>query len=85
MSARERSLMERGARFAAMISHLDLKAMTQRQRQVAELRVAGLSLRSIGERLGISGERVRQIEARLRSRARLAPLRHNAATANPKG
>ncbi len=71
MSARKRSLTQRGARFGAMISHLDLKALTQRQRQVAELRIAGLSLQAIGKRLGISGERVRQIEARLRTRARL--------------
>jgi len=54
-----------------MISHLDLKALTERQRQVAELRMAGLSLQAIGKRLGVSGERVRQIEARLRTRARL--------------
>jgi DNA-directed RNA polymerase sigma subunit (sigma70/sigma32) len=39
---------------------------------VAELRIAGLSLQEIGKRLGISTERVRQIEARLRSRAKIA-------------
>lgn len=54
-----------------MISHLDLKALTERQWQVAELRIAGFSLQAIGKRLGISAERVRQIEARLRTRARL--------------
>jgi len=71
MSAREQSLKESAARFRTMISHLDLKALTERQRQVAELRMAGLSLQAIGKRLGVSGERVRQIEARLRTRARL--------------
>ena len=70
MSAREQSLKERGAKFAAMVSRLDLQALTKRQRQVAELRSAGLSLQAIGERLGVSGERVRQIEARRRTRAR---------------
>ena len=71
MKAREQLLKERCARFGAMISHLDPKALTRRQRQVAELRIAGLSLQAIGKRLGISGERVRQIEARLRSRVKL--------------
>jgi len=71
MSAREQSLKERCARFRTVISRLDLQALTKRQRQVAELRIAGLSLQAIGERLGISGERVRQIEARLRTHALL--------------
>ena len=71
MSAREQSLKERAARFRTMISHLDLQALTKRQRQVAELRTTGLSLQEIGSRLGITGERVRQIEARLRTHARL--------------
>jgi len=39
---------------------------------VAELRIAGLSLQEIGKRLGISAERVRQIEVRLGSRAKIA-------------
>ena len=55
-----------------VISRLELQALTKRQRQVAELRIAGLSLQEIGKRLGISAERVRQIEARLRSRAKIA-------------
>ena len=72
MKAPEQSLKKRCARSGAMISHLDLKALTQRQRQVAELRIAGLSLQAVGKRLEISAERVRQIEARLRSRAKTA-------------
>ena len=72
MSAREQSLKERGASFGAVISRLELQALTKRQRQVAELRIAGLSLQEIGKRLGISAERFRQIEARLRSRAKIA-------------
>jgi len=72
MSAREQSLKERCARFGMVISRLELQALTKRQRQVAELRIAGLSLQEIGKRLGISAERVRQIEARLRSRAKNA-------------
>ena len=71
MTARERSLKERGAKFGTIISRLDRRAFTKRQRQVAELRTAGLSLQAIAERLGVSRERVRQIEARLRTRARL--------------
>jgi DNA-binding CsgD family transcriptional regulator len=71
MSAREQSLKERCAKFGALISRLDLGALTKRQRQVAELRTAGLSLQAIAKRLGVSGERVRQIEAHLRTRARL--------------
>jgi len=71
MNARERAVKERCAKFGAIISRLDLRALTKRQRQVAELRAAGLSLQAIGKRLGITSERVRQIEARLRTRARL--------------
>ncbi len=71
MSPREHSLKERCAKFGAIISRLDRRALTKRQRQVAELRAAGLSLQAIAERLGVSRERVRQIEARLRNRARL--------------
>jgi RNA polymerase sigma factor (sigma-70 family) len=55
-----------------VISRLELQAPTKRHRQVDELRIAGLSLQEIGKRLGISAERVRQIEARLRSRAKIA-------------
>jgi len=71
MSRRERSLKERCAKFGALVSRLDRRAFTKRQRQVAELRSAGLSLQAIAERLGVSRERARQIEARLRTRPRL--------------
>jgi RNA polymerase sigma factor (sigma-70 family) len=71
MIERERSLKERCAKFGAIISHLDLRALTKRQRQVAELRTAGLSLQAIAKRLGVTSERIRQIEARLRTRALL--------------
>jgi DNA-binding CsgD family transcriptional regulator len=70
MTARERSLKERCAKFGALISRLDLRALTRRQRQVAELRAAGISLQAIAGRLGVTSERIRQIEARLRARAR---------------
>jgi len=71
MSTRQQLLKARCAKFRTVISRLNSKALTERQRQVAELRIAGLSLQAIGKRLGVSGERVRQIEARLRTRARL--------------
>jgi hypothetical protein len=45
-------------------------ARTPRQRQVMELRSSGLNFAAIGRRLGISGERVRQIEKLLLRRAR---------------
>ncbi len=45
--------------------------LTERQRQVRELRSAGLTYAAIGRELGISGERVRQIEMRLLRRLRL--------------
>lgn len=57
--------------FATKISVLRLERLTDRQRQMAELRIAGLSLGAIAKRLGISAGRVQQIEARLLSRARL--------------
>ncbi len=46
-------------------------ALTERQCQVTELRSAGLTYAAIGRQLGISGERVRQIEMRLLRRVRL--------------
>jgi RNA polymerase sigma factor (sigma-70 family) len=46
-------------------------ALTERQRQVTELRSAGFTYAEIGRRLGISEERVREIEMRLRRRAHL--------------
>lgn len=72
MSTRQQLLKARCAKFGMLVSRLDLRALTNRQRQVAKLRVAGFSLRAIGKRLGISGERVRQIEARVRRRAKSA-------------
>jgi len=71
MSTRQQLLKARCAKLRTVISRLNSKALTERQRQVAELRTTGLSLQEIGSRLGITGERVRQVEARLRSRARL--------------
>lgn len=61
------SLKKRCASFASAVSVLDPDALTWRQREVAELRSAGLTLEQIGARLGISAERVRQIEARLKT------------------
>jgi RNA polymerase sigma factor (sigma-70 family) len=72
MTSPDQSLRERCKRFTAIVSRLNLQTLNERQRQVAELRIAGLSLQAIGERLGVSSERVYQIEARLRTRARLA-------------
>ena len=83
MNTREQSLKERCAKFGAIISRLDLRALTKRQRQVAELRTAGLSLQAIAQRLGVTGERVRQIEARLRKRARLLGRQQDGAAQKP--
>lgn len=66
-------LKRRCAEFAAAIGALKPGSLTERQRQVVELRSGGLSLGEIGKRLGITAERARQIEARLRVRARLSP------------
>jgi DNA-binding CsgD family transcriptional regulator len=68
---RRESLEERCARFKAAVSALDAVMFTRRQRQVVKLRTAGFSFAEIGRRLRISGERVRQIEARLMSRANI--------------
>lgn len=68
-----RLLKRRCAEFVAAIASLKPGSLTERQRQVVELRTGGLSLGEIGKRLGISAERARQIEARLRVRARLNP------------
>jgi hypothetical protein len=65
------NLKERCDLFGSEISNLDLTLLTNRQREVAELRKAGLGFTMIGFRLGISAERARQIAARLLSRARL--------------
>ena len=45
-------------------------AVTVRQRQVTQLRSAGLTFAAISRQLGISPERVRQIEMRVLRRAR---------------
>lgn len=71
MSTRKNVLKQRCEKFAALVSGLEHAALTPRQRQVVQLRTAGLTLVAIGKRLGVSAERVRQIEARLRSRALL--------------
>lgn len=68
---RKNALKQRCEEFAALVSGLDRAALTPRQRQVVQLRTAGLTLGTIGKRLGVSAERVRQIEARLRSRVLL--------------
>ena len=56
---------------AASAPHTSALTLTERQRQVTELRSAGLTFAAIGRQLGISGERVRQIEMRLLRRVRL--------------
>lgn len=62
---------EKCAAFRVAISDFDLNGLSRRQREVAELRSAGLSLREIGSRLGITSERVRQIQARVEVKARI--------------
>jgi Sigma-70, region 4 len=47
---------------------------TARQQQVLELRRSGLSFAAIGRRLGISGERARQIMAMIQSRRRVREM-----------
>lgn len=47
-----------------------LLELTERDREVLAARAAGLSLREVGRRLGVSQERVRQIEARALSKLR---------------
>jgi DNA-binding CsgD family transcriptional regulator len=56
---------------AAIAPHTSAFILSERQRQVTELRSAGLTYAAIGRQLGISGERVRQIEMRLLRRVRL--------------
>jgi len=50
---------------------LRARTLTERQRQVLDCRSQNLSYAEVGRQLNISAERVRQIEARLRTRARL--------------
>jgi DNA-binding CsgD family transcriptional regulator len=54
----------------ALLRLLSAVPLTERQRQVLDLRSQGLSCAAVGRHLQISGERVRQIEARLRTMAR---------------
>jgi DNA-directed RNA polymerase sigma subunit (sigma70/sigma32) len=55
---------------APRMAATELFTPTERQRQVMELRAAHLTYAAIGKQLGISGERVRQIEMRLLRLAR---------------
>jgi RNA polymerase sigma factor (sigma-70 family) len=48
------------------------RPLTERQRQVLDCRSRNLSYAEVGRQLNISAERVRQIEARLRTMARLS-------------
>jgi DNA-binding CsgD family transcriptional regulator len=50
---------------------LRARTLTERQRQVLDCRSQNLSYAKAGRQLNISAERVRQIEARLRTMARL--------------
>ena len=54
----------------ALLGLLSARPLTERQRQVLDFRSQGLSYEAVGRQLQISGERVRQIEARLRTVAR---------------
>ncbi|WP_425164544.1 sigma factor-like helix-turn-helix DNA-binding protein [Candidatus Binatus sp.] len=54
----------------ALLRLLSAVPLSERQRQVLDLRSQGLSYGAVGRHLQISGERVRQIEARLRTIAR---------------
>ncbi len=56
---------------AAQVRPLMLQ-LTEREREVLEARTAGQSLRELGRRLGVSQERVRQIEERALSKLRAA-------------
>ena len=60
---------------AALAAQLDPRSLSIRQRQVLNLRLSGLTPVAIGKQLGITAERVRQLEARIASRARRAQLR----------
>ena len=50
---------------------LGARPLTERQRKVLDCRSQNLSYAQVGRQLNISAERVRQIEARLRTMARL--------------
>ena len=49
-----------------------LLRLSEREREILRARAEGESLRAIGRRLGVSGERVRSIEARALARVRAA-------------
>ncbi|WP_370655513.1 sigma factor-like helix-turn-helix DNA-binding protein [Candidatus Binatus sp.] len=61
-----------------LASLLSAHTLTGRQQQVLQLRSEGLSCRAVGQRLGVSAERVRQIEARLRTLVRRSLLESDA-------
>ena len=49
-----------------------LLRLSEREREILRARMSGESLRTIGRRLGVSGERVRAIEERAPARTRAA-------------
>jgi RNA polymerase sigma factor (sigma-70 family) len=49
-----------------------LVRLTEREREVLAARADGASLRTIGRRLGVSGERVRKIEQQARAKVSAA-------------
>ena len=51
-----------------------LLTLTEREREVLTARAGGESLRQIGRRLGISGERVRTVEGRAQAKVRAAAV-----------
>ena len=51
-----------------------LLQLTQREREIMGLRAYGASLRDVGRQLGVSGERVRAVEARSLAKVRAAAL-----------
>jgi RNA polymerase sigma factor (sigma-70 family) len=51
-----------------------LLRLTQREREIVGLRADGASLRDVGRQLGVSGERVRAVEARSLAKVRASAL-----------
>jgi RNA polymerase primary sigma factor len=51
-----------------------LLRLTQREREIVGLRADGASLRDVGRQMGVSGERVRAVEARSLAKVRAAAL-----------
>jgi RNA polymerase sigma factor (sigma-70 family) len=68
---RRRSVVSRTEQLNAseILGLLRAISLTERQRQVLDCRSQNLSYTDVGRRLNISAERVRQIEARLRTKA----------------